>query len=93
MKMRIARAGERVIEVDETEEESIELFWAQVDFLKCYGLTYTLTRNAVTDDAEIVLNVEKIPALQQRTVYEQAPPVVSRATLATGAKQWQRRQQ
>lgn len=52
-----------------TEEESIKLLWASVDHLKRFGVTWDMKRNATSGDAEIVLNVEKIPALQQRTVY------------------------
>jgi hypothetical protein len=60
-----------LLEPEATEAESIKLFWAAIDELERFGVTWKLRSNAVTGDAEIALNVEKVPALHHRTVYQE----------------------
>lgn len=80
--MRTARAGESVIDtVDDfitalmlrepqaTEAEAIKLLWCAIDHLERFGVTWEFIRNAATDGASIILDIEKVPALQRRTVY------------------------
>jgi hypothetical protein len=56
------------------EAEAIKLLWAAIDEMARFGVRYEIKRNAVTGYPELVLEIEKVPALQSRTVYRVKSP-------------------